>query len=106
MNPFAVVLCTCSSEREAETIASALVELHLAACVQILPAMRSIYRWQGKMESATEHLLLIKTSQARYPQVESKIHELHSYDVPEVIALPITAGSDQYLRWLESGLDA
>jgi len=105
MNPFAVVLCTCSSEREAETIASALVELHLAACVQILPAMRSIYRWQGKMESATEHLLLIKTSQARYPQVESKIHELHSYDVPEVIALPITAGSHQYLRWLESGLD-
>jgi periplasmic divalent cation tolerance protein len=96
-----VVLVTCGSKDEADRIASALVAARLAACVNILQApVRSIYRWRGKVESAAEHLLIIKTSQQQFAAVERAVKRLHSYDVPEVIALPIAAGSQQYLSWL------
>jgi periplasmic divalent cation tolerance protein len=97
-----VVLVTCGSLTEATRIARAVVELRLAACVNILPgALTSIYRWKGKVESARERLLLIKTSRKRLPKLQAQIERLHSYEVPEFIALPVAAGSRRYLAWLE-----
>jgi periplasmic divalent cation tolerance protein len=100
-----VVLSTCSNEEEAHRIGSALVEQHLAACVQVLPPMRSIYRWQGKIETAAEHLLVIKSNSAKFQLLQEAISRLHSYDVPEILALPVTAGSEKYLAWMEAELE-
>ena len=101
-----VVLITCSSATEARRIARAVVEAHLAACVNILPgAVTSIYRWKGKVESARERMLLIKTSRKRLRKLEATVEKLHSYDVPEFIALPIVGGSPSYLEWLEECLE-
>ena len=100
-----VVLVTCSSAAEARRIARAVVEARLAACVNILPgAVTSIYRWKGKVESAKERLLLIKTSRKRLTELRAAVERLHSYDVPEFIALPIIAGSPKYLAWLDECL--
>ena len=96
-----IVFCTCSGEDEANTVARSLVEDRLAACVNILPGLTSIYRWQGKVESASEHLLFVKTTRERLPAVESRIRELHSYEVPEIIAVPAAAGSEKYLAWVQ-----
>jgi periplasmic divalent cation tolerance protein len=95
-----VVLCSCSDAQAARGIANALVEQRLAACVSILPAVESVYRWQEKIENANEALLLIKTTSERFPALREKILELHSYDTPEIIALPIVAGLEKYLHWL------
>lgn len=100
MNRNIVILSACADAEEAERIARALVEERLAACVQILPKVRSIYHWQEKVESAEEYLLLIKTSQARFQAVQERITAMHSYEVPEIIALPITEGWGKYLAWL------
>jgi periplasmic divalent cation tolerance protein len=100
-----VVLVTCATAREAEQIARTLVEQRLAACVNLIGTpVRSIYRWQGKIETASEYLLVIKTSREKLAGLREQVERLHSYDVPEVIALPIVAGSPQYLRWLEGSL--
>ena len=100
-----VVLVTCASVAEARRIARAVVEARLAACVNILPgAVTSIYRWKGKVESAKERLLLIKTSKKKLAKLQSAVERLHSYDVPEFIALPIAAGSAAYLEWIEENL--
>jgi periplasmic divalent cation tolerance protein len=88
------------SREDAERIATALVELRLAACVQIVGPIRSVYRWQGSVEQADEWLCQAKTTQGRYDAVEAAIRELHSYDCPEIIATPIVAGSAAYLQWL------
>jgi periplasmic divalent cation tolerance protein len=95
-----LVLTTSGSEAEARKIAQALVERRLAACVNIVPRIQSVYRWEGKVEQAEEFLLLIKTVKAREEQVGAAICELHSYDVPECIAIPIESGSAEYLKWL------
>jgi periplasmic divalent cation tolerance protein len=95
-----IVLSTAGSENEARKIAHHLVEHQLAACVNIVPHIESIYRWQGKIESNREWLLLIKTSAERFAAVRDAIRELHSYDLPECIALEIEDGSPEYLRWL------
>lgn len=95
-----VVLCSCSDSEAARRIANALVEQRLAACVSILPTVESVYRWQEKIESASEALLLIKTTSESFPALRKKILELHSYDTPEIIALPVVAGLEKYLRWL------
>jgi periplasmic divalent cation tolerance protein len=101
-----VVLVTCSSAAEARRIARAVVEAKLAACVNILPgAVRSIYRWKGKVESARERLLLIKTSRKCLEKLQEVVERVHSYDVPEFIALPIAAGSPAYLAWIEECLE-
>ncbi|MCX6620069.1 MAG: divalent-cation tolerance protein CutA [Acidobacteria bacterium] len=100
-----VVLSTCGSEQEAETIAGRLVERRLAACVNILPRIRSVYRWKGAVEKAEEWLLTIKTRRHLFARLTREIQALHSYDVPEVIALSIVDGSDQYLDWLEAETD-
>jgi periplasmic divalent cation tolerance protein len=89
----------------AEQLAHALVEAGAAACVNVLPAARSVYRWQGAVETAVELPLLIKTTGAAYPRVEALIRELHPYDLPEIIALPITRGLPDYLAWLATETD-
>ncbi len=100
-----VVLVTCSSAAEARRIAQAVVKARLAACVNILPGtVTSVYRWKGKVESARERLILIKTSRKRLARLRAAVERLHSYDVPEFIALPIVAGSPKYLGWLEENL--
>jgi periplasmic divalent cation tolerance protein len=100
-----VVLVTCGSRREGRRIARALVEAKLAACVNILPAaVESIYRWKGKIETAREVLLVVKTSGKLFGAAERRIRDLHSYEVPEVIAIPIARGSGVYLRWVTDSL--
>jgi periplasmic divalent cation tolerance protein len=97
-----VVLVTCGSPAEALRIARAVVQARLAACVNILPgAVTSIYRWKGKVDSSRERLLLIKTSQKHLPKLQAAVEHLHSYQVPEFIALPIVAGSSAYLAWMD-----
>ena len=99
-----IVLSTAGSEEEARKIARYLVERQLAACVNIVPRIESTYRWQGKIESSREWLLLIKTTAANFSQVRDAIGELHSYDLPECIALSIEDGSADYLRWIEESV--
>jgi periplasmic divalent cation tolerance protein len=100
-----VVLVTCGSSAEARKIARALVEGRLAACVNILRVpVESVYRWEGKVESSKEVLLMIKTSRHRFPALERTIKRLHSYDTPEIIALPIAAGSSDYLAWISDSV--
>jgi periplasmic divalent cation tolerance protein len=95
-----IVLSTAGSEEEAHKIARHLVEQQLAACVNILPRIESIYRWQGKVETSREWLLLIKTTAEKFPAVRDAIRELHSYELPECIAISIEDGSPEYLQWL------
>lgn len=100
-----LVLVTCGSAAEARRIARAVVKERFAACVNILPgAVASIYRWKGKVESARERLLLIKTSRKRLAKLQAAVERLHSYDVPEFIAVPIVAGSRAYLAWVEDSV--
>jgi periplasmic divalent cation tolerance protein len=100
MTDTVVVLCSCGDGEAARRIANALVEQRLAACVSILPRVESVYRWQEKIESADEALLLIKTTAECFAALREKILDLHSYDTPEIIALPIVSGLEKYLRWL------
>ena len=100
-----LVLTTAGSEEEAKKVAHALVERRLAACINIVPRIQSIYRWEGKVESAEEFWLIIKTTKDREDQVKAAIRELHSYQLPECIAIAIDGGSEEYLRWLEKALD-
>ena len=100
MPEFIVVLVTVGSATEGERLAHALVEERLAACVNRIPGVQSVYRWQGKVEQSAEELLVIKTRADLFAALEKRVRELHSYSVPEVIALPIVSGSENYLRWL------
>jgi len=95
-----VVFVTCGSEDEALKIARALVEEKLAACANMISPLRSIYRWEGKICDEKEWLLLIKTLQSRFEDLAKRVKALHSYSVPEIIALPITEGSPAYLNWI------
>jgi len=95
-----IVLTTTSSTEEAESLATGLVESRLAACVQILPKMTSVYAWEGKVEKESEHLLLIKTLPEKYKAVEKYILDRHSYDTPEIVAIDAEKVSDGYLKWL------
>ena len=96
-----VVLITAPKEEDAVVIARALVEQKLAACVNIVGNIRSIYSWQGKIEDASEVLMIAKTQQIHFDALSKKVKELHSYDVPEIIALPILKGSVDYLEWIK-----
>ena len=102
---FRVVLVTCGSLTEARRIARRLVSAHFAACVNIiLSPVESFYTWKGNLEKAHEYLLVIKTTDKRLAAMEKEVQRLHSYDVPEFIALPIAAGSTNYLSWLQEGI--
>jgi len=100
-----IVLSTAGSEEEARKIAQALVERRLAACVNVVGPIHSVYRWKGAVESAPEHLLIIKTTSAAFPRVRDAIRELHSYEVPECVLLSIEAGSEDYLKWIGEAVD-
>ena len=100
-----LVLVTCPSLALARKIARSVVQKRLAACVNVVRSpVESFYTWKGKLESAREHLLLIKTTTTRLPQLEREVKRLHSYDVPEFIAFPITQGSADYLSWLKNSV--
>ena len=100
-----VVLTTTPSEEEARQIARALVGERLAACVNIIPKVESIYRWQDKVEEAEEYLMLIKTTESAFALLQEKLKELHSYELPECVALAMTAGSPSYLKWIDDSVD-
>jgi periplasmic divalent cation tolerance protein len=95
-----LVLSTAGSEEEARKIAHGLVERRLAACVNIVPRITSVYRWQGKVEEAEEYLLLVKTAAEKFGAVREAIAELHSFEVPECVAISIAEGSQAYLDWI------
>jgi len=95
-----LVFCTCPDQATAGVIATALLEERLAACVNRLPGIRSLYRWEGHIEKDDEVLLLLKTPAARFAAIEAEIGRLHPYDVPEIVAVPIAAGSSAYLDWI------
>ncbi len=99
-----IVLSTVDSISNASEIARSLVEEGIAACVNIVPGIRSIYRWQGRLCDEGELLLIIKTTEDRFEAARTRIRQLHTYELPEVIAIPISAGDEDYLRWLSGAL--
>ena len=104
MTGHAVVLTTAGSQAEAARIASALVERRLAACVNVVPRVSSTYRWKGAVHTEEEWLLVVKTREDRFEEVRSAIRELHSYEQPEVILLPVGAGDAGYLAWIDENV--
>jgi periplasmic divalent cation tolerance protein len=101
---FLVVLCTCPTREVASAIATAVLEERLAACVNQLPGIKSLYRWEGRIEDDEELLLLIKTTSQLFPALEEMIRDLHPYDIPEIIGLPLTVGSKDYLAWIRNSV--
>lgn len=99
-----LILCTCPDAEVAEKLARALISQELAACANILPGVRSVYQWQGEIETAQEHLLLVKSHQGRYAAIEATLKSLHPYQLPEIIAVAIESGSPDYLKWIDSCL--
>jgi len=104
MQQACIVLTTAGSQEEARKIARSLVERQLVACVNIVPQVESFYRWQGKVETANEWLLVIKTLEANFARVCDAIKDLHSYELPECIKLEISGGSQKYLEWIEENV--
>jgi periplasmic divalent cation tolerance protein len=102
--PIRIVLTTTANPEEAERLGQTLIEERLAACTTLIPGVQSIYRWQGEVESATETLLIIKTGQEQLAALEARLHELHSYEVPEFLVLDVDAASQPYLDWLQESL--
>ena len=98
------VFMTAANREEAARLAQMLVEKRLAACVQILPEMESVYRWQGKVERQPEVLLIAKTTAARFDELEKEVIVFHSYETPEIVAFPLTAVSNPYLEWLKANV--
>jgi len=101
-----VVLSTCATEDEAAKLAQVLVEARVAACVTMVPGARSVYRWQGAIETAAECLLIIKSSRQLFEPLRTALENAHPYDVPEVLALPVVEGAPNYVNWLEGELGA
>ena len=99
-----VVFMTAANGEEATRLADLLIGAHLAACVQILPEMESVYRWEGKIERQSEILLLAKTTAGKFADLEREVRALHSYETPEIVAIPMVAGSTPYLEWLTKSL--
>jgi len=101
-----IVLVTAKNSREASRIAAKLVEGKLIACANVIKGVHSIFRWQGKIDKANETLLILKSKKSCLPKIVKMIKKYHSYDVPEIIALPITGGSRNYLNWIKSNCSA
>jgi periplasmic divalent cation tolerance protein len=106
MEEFIVVLVTVGSSAEGDRLARALVDERFAACVNRIQSIRSVYRWQGKVEENEEELLIIKSTRNLFAGLERRVRELHSYSVPEIVALPIVEGSQGYLEWLREQLSS
>jgi len=101
-----VVLSTCATEEQAAKLARVLVEARVAACVTMVPGARSVYRWQGTIESSAECLLIIKSSRPLFEPLRMALEKAHAYEVPELLALPVVEGSPNYMNWLEGQLGA
>ena len=101
---YIVVFVTCANKKEADKVAQALISRKLAACVNIIEKIESLFWWQGKVDRAKEVLLAIKSKKVKFPQIIKLVKSLHSYEVPEIIALPILAGNQAYLRWIDDSL--
>lgn len=101
---FQLVFCTCPDKTTAKKLAHLLVSEKLAACVNILPGISSVYSWEDEIETVQEHLLLIKTNSEQYPFIETTLFKHHPYEVPEIIAVPIERGLPQYLDWITTCL--
>ena len=97
---YLLVLCTVPSVEEARQIGTLLIELQAAACVNLMPSVESIYRWEGEIQNSTEAMLLIKTTENNYPELEARIREKHPYSNPEIVAVPIERGAAAYLGWV------
>lgn len=95
-----IIYCTVPNEFNANLIASSLVEENLAACINILPSVTSVYKWEGITQNNTEMLMMIKTREEKFEAVEAKIKQLHEYSLPEIIAIPIIKGSEEYQNWI------
>jgi len=106
MRHYLQVFTTTGKREDAEKIAQTLVRRKLAACVQIIAKISSTYRWKGKVKMAQEWLCLIKSKSSLYEELERTIKEIHPYEIPEIVAVPIMAGSREYLEWLDQGLQA
>ncbi len=101
---YLLVLCTCPDKDVATTIAENVVAQHLAACINIVPSVKSIYHWQGNVESAEESLMLIKTHKKKLPSLKNTLTTMHPYEVPEIISVDISDGLPEYLKWMASSL--
>lgn len=99
-----MVFMTAASVDEANRLADTLVDRRLAACVQIMQEMNSVFRWQGKVETQREVLLIVKTLNSKFPEIEREVVKLHSYETPEIVAIPLSAGSGPYLEWLKASV--
>ena len=99
-----LVLTTCAAEADAERLARALLDARLAACVNVIPGVRSFYHWKGDIESAAEFMLIVKTSRDLFPALCVEVEKLHPYEVPELLALPVLAGAENYMSWLQANL--
>jgi len=97
-----VVLTTCDSEKQAKELARHLVETRVAACVNVLPKLQSVYRWKDKVEESAEWLLVIKSRRDVFRELRAEIEKIHTYEVPEIVALPVVDGSEAYLGWLDA----
>ena len=104
-SPYQLVICTCPDEDVAINIAENVVAQKLAACVNVLPAVYSVYHWQDNVESAKENMIMIKTTKENYASLEQVITSLHPYEVPEIIALDINSGLPEYLKWIDNSIN-
>lgn len=101
-NNFVIILVTCASKKEASDIARSLLKKRLVACASIIPGVESKFWWKGKLDSAKEVMLVLKTRRGNFKKIEKEVRRAHSYDVPEIIAIQIVAGSKSYLNWIDS----
>ncbi len=101
-----VILCTCPDHKSAEKLARGLVEGRLAACINLVPGLTSIYPWRGKIERDSEVLMVIKSRRDRYRDIEQFILKNHPYEIPELVALPVVSGSEGYLHWVDEWVNA
>jgi len=101
-----IIFCTCPDKTTAKNLARLLVEKKLAACVNILPGITSVYAWEGKIESVQEHLLLIKSTKDKYQAIETTLFDQHPYEIPEIIAVPVQRGLSEYLDWIDTCLSS
>lgn len=101
-----IVFCTVPDDDTGRSLARVLVKEELAACCNIVPGLTSIYRWEGKIEEDSEHLLLIKTNRRTFPSLEKRLKELHPYDVPEIIAVNVEEGNHDYIKWVNDNVQS
>lgn len=101
---FNLIFCTCPNQQTAEKLAHALIQQKLAGCINILPGLTSVYPWQDKIETAHEHIMLIKSTASLFPAIQTTITDLHPYELPEIIAVPIEDALPEYLQWIKTWL--